>query len=216
MTACDKQALFKGNINALIFDLGNVLINFDHWIAVRKLSDSIKIEPLELFSLFFNSGLTQLFEEGKLKPEEFFLKIKELLGLQMDYASFLPIWNEIFFITDDNTALYEMVRNLKKNYKVALLSNINALHFSYLKEKFPVFDIFSFVMASYEMGCVKPDPVIYMKTLDALKVLPEETFYTDDRPELIEAARSLGIQAAVYRGVEQLKKDMAFYGIRFN
>ncbi|MDD4893958.1 MAG: HAD family phosphatase [Candidatus Omnitrophica bacterium] len=198
----------KSDIKAVVFDLGNVLVDFDHMVAARKIFGLTKKTPREIFDLFFDSELVALFEEDKISPLEFFAKTKEMLGLKLDYEQFLPVWNKIFFFTENNRQVYNLAKSLKKRYKVALLSNINALHFDYLKKNFPVFDAFQNIITSFEAGARKPAPLIYKKALDLLGVLPQDTFYTDDRTDLIEKACSLGIHGFVFKSVEQLKKDL--------
>lgn len=206
----------NNNIKAVIFDLGNVLIDFDHTIAAKKISMFADKTPQEIFNLFFDSGLTDLFEEGKIAPLNFFSEVKKILNLELDYNQFLPIWNEIFFLTEKNQAVYNLAKILKDHYKIALLSNINVLHFEYLKKNFSVFDIFHNIVTSFEVGYRKPDPLIYKKTLDLLKATPQNTFYTDDRAELTEKACRLGIRGFVFRGIEQLKIDLLDSGININ
>ena len=206
----------NNKINAIIFDLGNVLVDFNHRIAADRISKFTDKSPDEMFNIFFDSELTGLFEEGKISPKEFFLKIKDMLNLELDYDSFLPIWNEIFFLTKENLAVYNLAKQLKNNYKIALLSNINILHFDYLKKKLPVFDAFHNIITSYEVGARKPHPLIYKKTLDILESLPHQVFYTDDRPELAQSAKELGIRGFVFRGIEQLKEDLINSGVCIN
>lgn len=200
-------------IEAIIFDLGNVLIDLDHKIAARRISMFSSKSAPEIYSLFFDSNLTELFEEGKISPLQFFLRVKEMLELKIEYAEFVPIWNEIFFVTRRNIYVYNLARRLKANYRLALLSNINILHFEYLKKKFPIFDVFHHIIASYEIGAVKPKPLIYQKALKILDVPGERVFYTDDRKELIESAEALGIKAAVFKDPKQLEKDLLNSGI---
>jgi len=206
----------NNNIKAVIFDLGNVLIDFDHTIAAKKISMFADKTPQEIFNLFFDSGLTALFEEGKIAPLNFFSEVKKILNLELGYNQFLPIWNEIFFLTEKNQAVYNLAKILKDHYKIALLSNINILHFDYLKKNFSVFDVFHNIITSFESGIRKPDPLIYKKTLDLLEAAPQNTFYTDDRAEFIERACNLGIRGFVFSGVEQLKKDLLGNGININ
>lgn len=201
------------DIKAIIFDLGNVLIDFDHMIAAQRLSKFTDKTGKEIFDLFFDSELTGLFEEGKISPLDFFLKVKETLNLKMGFAEFVPIWNEIFFCTRKNLDVYRLARNLKKTYKLALLSNINTLHFEYIKKTFPLLDAFHNVIASFQLGLRKPQRRIYQKTLNILHVLPEEVFYVDDREELVESAKELKIRAHVFTGLEKLKKDLLDAGI---
>jgi len=200
-------------IKALLFDLGNVLVNFDHWIAVKKLVPLSGKSPPEIYSLFFDSGLTQLFEESKISPEEFFAKVKEVVGVSMSYAAFLRIYNDIFFQTEENRLVYSLVRQLKNKYQVGLISNINILHFEFLQHAICVFDAFDFLITSCAIGAVKPKPQIYQAALRASGALPQEAFYVDDRIELINAARALGMRAYVYKGLAQLEKDLAECGI---
>jgi len=204
------------SIKAVIFDLGNVLIDFDHRIAAQKISRHCDKADSQIYQLFFDSHLTGLFEEGLISPQEFFLRIKEMLGLAIDYDEFVSIWNGIFFLSTKNLGVYSIARSLRENYKLAALTNVNALHFEYVKRQFPVFDAFHAVFASCDLGMRKPDPLIYTKTIAALGVQAEEVFYTDDRSDLIESANSLGIRGFVFKGVGQLKEDLASAGINID
>lgn len=203
-------------IKAIIFDLGNVLIDFDHRIAAREVARFTDKTAQQIFDFFFDSELTGIFEEGKISPREFFLKVKETLNSELDYDEFVPIWNKIFFLSEKNHAVYALAKHLKEYYKLALLSNINILHFEYLKKRFSVFDAFHHIIMSYELGLRKPSALIYQKALEILGVLPEEVFYTDDRPELVQSASQLGIKAFIFKGIEQLKKDLISAGININ
>ncbi len=201
-------------IKAIIFDLGRVLIDFDYTIAAKKIFQFSNKSPEEVFDLFFDSGLTALFEQGKISADKFFAEVKEMIGLNLDYNSFLPIWNEIFYLNPKNQEVYRLAKALSQKYKMALLTNINILHFGYLKENFPIFDAFHYIIPSFELGFTKPDRKIYLKTLDILGVAPQEAFYTDDRIELIEKAQELGIRAFHFQGIDKLKDDLQNAGIK--
>lgn len=200
-------------VTNIIFDLGRVLIDFDHRRAAEKLSAATVKSPEEIYDLFFDSKLTRLFEEGKLEPEEFYGKVKHILRMKLGYEQFLPIWNGIFFVSDHNREVYALAKSLKARYTVSLLSNINALHLAYIRETFPIFDAFHNVFASCELGYMKPNPRIYSLALKSLGATPSEVFYADDRADLIERARTMGFRAYVYTGTEQLRKDLAHCGI---
>lgn len=200
-------------IKAVIFDLGNVLLDFDHGIAAKKIARLSHKSIEEIFNLFFDSPLTGMFEEGRISEREFFSGVKKMLGLKIDFKSFLPVWNEIFFFSEKNRAACKIAAGLRAGYKTAVLSNINAAHHKYIKNTFPVFQDFSAVLTSYELGMRKPDPRIYKKAMQALGAAGEEIFYTDDRPELVESAKGLGIHGFTFTGAGQLEKDLASLGI---
>ena len=200
-------------IKAIVFDLGNVLVDFDHMLASKKLASFSTKSAEEIYDLFFDSVLISEFEEGRLNPEEFFLRVKDEIGLKIGYEEFLPIWEDIFFVTDKNKQTHQIAAFLKKRFSVNLLSNINVLHYLYLKSKFDIFNIFDKVFLSYELNLRKPNPLIYQRILRVIGRSAQEVFYTDDRPDLVESARIQGIQAFTFKGADSLKKDLESVGI---
>jgi FMN phosphatase YigB (HAD superfamily) len=212
-----QSALFTNKeescrVKAILFDLGNVLIDFDHTRAAESIAYFTDLSPEEIFNLFFDSGITGLFEEGKISPVQFFTEVKKMLDLEMDYPQFVPVWNEIFFFSEKNLGVYRLARKLKKTYKFAILSNINVLHFEYIKRTFPLFSAFP-IITSCELGARKPHPEIYQKALQILGAAAENVFYTDDRAELVATANKLGIRSSVFKDVDGLRKDLIQAGI---
>jgi FMN phosphatase YigB (HAD superfamily) len=203
-------------MKALIFDLGKVLIDFDHRIAARRIANFCDRNEKEIFEIFFDSEITGLFEEGKISPVEFYAQIRKFLNLRLNYAEFVFIWNEIFFLTKENREVYYLALRLKEKYQTALLSNINILHLEYVKKTFPVFDAFHLLLASCELKLRKPEVSIYRKAAELLKTRVEEIFYTDDRLELVENARQLGINGFLFKDIRQLKRDLESFGIEVN
>lgn len=193
--------------DAIIFDLGRVLIDFDHRTAADRASKFSSKTAEEIFELFFDSELTELFEKGKISTEEFFNKIKEILGLNLSFEEFLPIWNDIFYITPINQEVHKIAKGLKGALPTLLLSNINILHFEYLKERFPkVFEGLDKLILSYEVGLRKPDPEIYRLAIRSLNTQPKQILYVEDRLELVLAAENLGIAGLHFNGTESLKR----------
>ena len=200
-------------IKVVLFDLGKVLVDFDHQRAAKRISAFCGKSALQIYSLFFDSPVTVAFEAGSIPPEKFYQQIKETLDLKLSYASFVPIWNDIFFLSAENRLVYRLINNLRANYKTALLSNINILHYEYLKEHFPVFGVFDHIFLSFEMGLAKPNKEIYRKVIQTLQVCPNEVFYTDDRAELVDSAVSLGIKGHLFSNFKQLTCNLQDSGI---
>ncbi|PIQ85971.1 MAG: hypothetical protein COV73_05250 [Candidatus Omnitrophica bacterium CG11_big_fil_rev_8_21_14_0_20_43_6] len=200
-------------IKVLLFDLGRVLVDFDHLRAAQRIADFCGKTPSQIYDLFFESPATIDFEAGKITPEDFYLQVKQMLDLKLSYTSFEPIWNDIFFLSAKNRSVFCLVNALRATYKTALLSNINILHYEYLKKNFPVFVAFDRVFLSFQLGLIKPDKQIYSLVIRELQVAPEEIFYTDDRPELVETARSLGIRGSLFTNFTQLIRDLGSSGI---
>jgi putative hydrolase of the HAD superfamily len=202
-------------IKVVLFDLGRVLVDFDHFRSAERIAGFCSKTPRQIYDLFFESEATVAFEAGKITPEDFYLQVKQMLDLKLSYASFEPIWNDIFFLSAKNRSVFGLVNNLRSNYITAMLSNINSLHYDYLKKNFPVFGVFDKVFLSFQLGLIKPDKEIYNLVIRDLGVSPQEIFYTDDRPELVESAKSLGIRGCVFTKFDQLISELKNNGIIF-
>ena len=200
-------------IKAVIFDLGNVLIGFDHTIAVKKILKHTPKKSRDIYDLFFDSDLTQEFEKGKTGTLEFFQQVQAALELKISYGEFLPIWNEIFFSKPESE---DFVSSLNSGIKLALLSNINQLHYEYIREEFSsTIGLFEpdKIIPSFRTGFIKPDKEIYDLALKALDVPRESVVYVDDRLDLIEAALSYGIKSIQFKSAKELKQKFQDLGI---
>lgn len=203
-------------IKVLLFDLGSVLVDFDHLRAAQRIAGFCSKTPQQIYDLFFESGATGAFEAGKISPQDFYLQVKQMLDLKLSYDSFEPIWNDIFFLSPKNRLVFGLVNSLRAQYKIALLSNINILHYEHLKKNFPVFGAFDKVFLSFQLGRIKPDKEIYNLVASDLGANPQEIFYTDDRQELVESAKSLGFRGCVFTNFSQLINDLKDNGIKFS
>ncbi|MFA4991749.1 MAG: HAD-IA family hydrolase [Candidatus Omnitrophota bacterium] len=200
----------------IMSDLGNVLINFDHRIVVRKILDYTPKDEREVYDLVFDSGITSLYETGKISSAEFFNRLKEMISLKMDYKTFLPMWEDIFFETPLNIEYQGFLRGVKDRYKLVMISNINESHYLYLEKKMPILKEFDKLILSYEVGFRKPAPQIYDAALESVGVSRDRAFYVDDRRDLIESAEKLGIKGVTFDGEEAFQRIQEELGSDFS
>jgi len=191
--------------NLIIFDLGNVVVKFDHNISAVKIARRFGLDKDYIYNLFFDSELTCLHDEGKLSPREFYHKFKQLLNIAITYKEFKDTWNNIFFL---NPPVVRLIKQIKREHKVYLMSNTNKLHFDFLKNKFGIHKNFDKIILSFEVGERKPHPKIYKHALKLAKTTPKKTIFIDDRIELVEGAEKLGIKSIQFQNISQLKKDL--------
>lgn len=196
----------------ILCDLGNVLINFDHRIAVRRILPFAKKDFDEIYRIFFDSPLTKDYEEGRVSSRAFYRGLAREIGLSgISYKEFSGIWNEIFFA---NAGMIEVLEDLKRSYRLHLVSNINELHYRYIEKKFPRhIEIFDQVYLSFTVGERKPAFEIYRRAVEEAGVKYSEALYTDDRLDLIACAKKLGIPSVVFKGVEDFKKQLKKRGV---
>ncbi|HET8991717.1 MAG TPA: HAD family phosphatase [Candidatus Saccharimonadales bacterium] len=101
--------------------------------------------------------------------------------------------------------LLDYIASLRKKYKTAVLSNSNK---GVLKQKIGEEQLekcFDEVVCSAEVGMIKPSPHIYKLTANRLKVEPEECVFIDDHVSFVEAAKTIGMHALVYKDLPSLK-----------
>jgi glucose-1-phosphatase len=204
-------------IKLFVFDLGNVILPFEHrQIATKLYAKSMAQEswsPEVLFDVMFDlhNGLINPYEEGLMSSVEFFSELKHQFRLDMDMDDFKDIWNPIF---RDDPEVNEAILYLKeKDYPLFLLSNTNELHFSYIIEKYPIVHWFDEWLLSFEVGAKKPKRRIYDAIFEKMDVNPGEVFYIDDISKYVETAQHLGINGMVFKCAGQLWEFIRKNGI---
>src|SRR5512139_3741371 len=99
------------SIEVVLFDLGNVILPFNHYQIAEKLarfSERKELsDPPRIFSYLFGrkEGAVNDYEIGKVSSIEFFKQVKERFKLIMTFDAFVPIWNEIFAENHDVSKL---------------------------------------------------------------------------------------------------------------
>ncbi|MBI3307726.1 MAG: HAD family phosphatase [Candidatus Omnitrophica bacterium] len=192
-------------IRAVIFDLGNVLLNYDAYKAAKRFAKQCKVPLLNVWIHFFTSPTEKAYTRGEISSYAFYRHAKQSLRFPVDYKTFKHYWNDIFW---ENEGMDEVLRKLKKHYPLYLISNTNQMHFDHVKEKFRILRHFKKTFPSHEMGARKPDPEIYLKVLKKARLLPQETVFIDDVEKFVEGARKVGMHAIRFRHREQLLRDL--------
>ncbi len=204
----------KNKIKAVLFDLGKVILDFDFKLAFRRLSKKCPHAPSEIESYFLKSGLEVLYDGGKISSAEFYRIVKKALKHSLGYQEFKKIWNGVFTLNQKNA---DLVRKLKSRYRLVLISNTNAMHYDYIRNKYSVLGYFDSLILSYREKVRKPDERIYRKAIQACRAAPREILYIDDRPDLTEAAGTLGFHTFTFRdNHKELLQKMERLGIRLN
>lgn len=195
-------------IELYVFDLGNVILPFDHrQIAHKLFAHSSKLKdctPNEIFQHIFDleEGFINPFEEGAFSSLEFYDKIKGRYGLDLDFDAFGEIWNNIFWESPEVNEVIVCLKTL--GYPVFLLSNTNELHFSYILKRFPIIHVLDEWILSFEVGAKKPKRRIYEAIFEKTDVPPGRILYIDDVANNVKAAEALGMKGMVFTGPADL------------
>lgn len=197
-------------IKLFVFDLGNVILPFEHHQIAVKLHEASLIKdrftPDDIFRYLFDhqKGFVNAYEEGLISSRDFFKKLKERYKLELEPEDFKEIWNDIF---EEDTGVSEIILYLKeRGYPIFLLSNTNELHFSYVMERYPIIHHFDEWILSFEVGAKKPQEKIYDVIFERRSLERHEVLYIDDIPDYIRAAAVYGIPGIVFREAADIWK----------
>src|SRR4030042_2076577 len=200
----------RSPIEVILFDLGNVILPFNHYQIAEKLSRFSQRKefqnPQKIFSYLFDfeEGSVNGYEVGKVSSIQFFKSLREYLHLSLSFEEFIPIWNDIF--TEDQE-VSEIIRSLKGKKRLGLISNTNPLHFDYILSKFSVIHILDKWILSHEVGFKKPDVHIFQKAMEWASVEPRKILLIDDMKKHVEVAVSLGMQGIHFISAQQLREE---------
>jgi len=198
-------------IEVVYFDLGKVIVDFDHSRAAQEL---LKVTPLSLkeaMAVLSDGELVSEYETGRLSSQEHYRKVCRRLQMEVSIEKFRELWGSMFL--PEPLLSESFLQDLKKRYRLMLLSNTNEIHFDFVIQNYPILRMIEERLLSYQAGCMKPQARIFELAIKKAGVAPENIFFTDDRPENIEAAQRSGIQALLFQSETQLKRDMASRGM---
>jgi len=198
-------------IQVIYFDLGKVIVDFDHSRAAEEL---LKVTPLtfeEAMLVLSDVELISEYETGRLSSEEHYRKVCRLLQMDVSMEKFRQLWGSMFL--PEPLLSERFLQALKTRYRLMLLSNTNEIHFDFVIQHYTILRLIEDRLLSYRAGCMKPEPRIFELAIKNAGVPPESIFFTDDRPENIRAAQHAGMQAVQFQSERQLKQHMLDLGM---
>lgn len=106
-----------------------------------------------------------------------------------------------------NQPLLNLITRLRAIIKVGYLSNAENFYYEYIHQK--VESYFDFGYSSWQLKIDKPNPQIYLKTLELQHLKPEEVIFIDDTPKNIASAESLGIKSILFVDNQSLLSSLS-------
>lgn len=184
----------------LIFDIGNVIVDIDYTMPLKEFQKLSNIDFTEIVSHSQLPSVFHQFEKGRISVTDFHRELKQFLRKEVTDQEILHAWNSILIHYPKQK--FDLLNRLRSTYKVYALSNINETHVEAInaavREKFGAkafSDYFDAAYYSNEIGCRKPEAEIYEWVKQKENLIPEETFFVDDMPENVEAAKKAGWRA---------------------
>lgn len=173
-------------IKAILFDFGGVLIEDPTKEIFKKYFENLNEESKKLF---WKNAID--YANGELKSETLFYKnIVKIGKLNEDWRI---IRDNYFRSKKLNFKLLDFIYDLKKIYKIGLVTDNGTENIEYWGRRIEFKKYFDVVVVSAAIGHKKPHPKIYMEACKNLKVDPQECLFIDDSDEPLQGAKQLGM-----------------------
>lgn len=197
-------------IQTIVFDMGNVLIDFAPAPFLRKLTDDEAASEAILRELF-GGPEWRLLDAGKIEKEEAVRRICERIP---EHETLLRLalsrWDECL---SPIPGMAELVARLKeKRLGLYLLSNTSMDFFRFSK-RFEALRYFDGLVVSAQEKLLKPDPAIYRLLCSRFGLQPSECLFIDDLQENVDAAVSVGFSGHRFDGARKLESFLQKRGL---
>lgn len=201
-------------ITTILFDLGNVLLHFNHGVFVARLIRRGIDANTFLSAKHSIWALVEKFESGLFDAKEFyrrFLTTVDSDESKIRYDDFVTDWSDIFWRND---AMIHLAERLHPRYRLILVSNTNELHVAHAESIFPeAIELFSLRIYSHRVGAMKPSKIMFDGAMAPYGATPAECLFIDDLYRYVEAARRLGLRAIQHVGSDATISALRLHGI---
>ncbi len=199
-------------VQALLFDLGGVLIDidfqraFEHWQPFSALSlEGIR----DRFS--FDAAYEQ-HERGEISAADYFAHLVRQLELRDDHQAITRGWNAIF--TGEISDTLALVRAARAHLPCYAFSNSNSVHQTAWSSMYPaVVQAFDHIFVSSDIGLRKPERRAFEHIAQAVGVPVQGLLFFDDLAENVAGAHAAGLQAVLVRSPADVRAALAALGL---
>ena len=199
------------DIELILFDLGGVLIDIDYQATENAFVKLGTVDFEEKYTQFQQNQLFDLFETGQISAQHFINKLLDATRKGTSPNEVVHAWNAMILSFSEKKV--QLILELSKKQRIALLSNTNELHMVEVKREWAkvsqvLFEsVFEKVFLSHEIKQRKPHPETFVWVCEQLKVTPSKVLFIDDSPQHISGAQEAGLQTFYYQ------KDVEFYAL---
>ena len=200
----------RPNKELLLFDLGGVLVEFSGFRDLRPLLRVPQSES-DIRRQWIACPIVRAFEVGHLTPQQFAERFVAAWNITVPEHEFLcafRMWTRGFL-----PGARELLTALRERYRLACLSNSNALHWERNAQELDLFAPFEAALSSHLLGSHKPDPIIFQRALAALHMEAGAVVFFDDVAANVESARDVGITAFQVSGIAELRTCLNKLGL---
>jgi putative hydrolase of the HAD superfamily len=179
--------------DALLFDLGRVVIDFDVERTVAAWAERAGCKPAEMLARFVRDETFWRYETGLISDEEFFALLRKSLDVTLSDAELLAGWNATFI--GEMPGIAPLLTRAAARLPLYAFSNTNTAHVAHFSQHYAeVLSHFREIFLSSTIKLRKPHADAYQHVISAIGVPAERIVFFDDLKENIDGARACGLQ----------------------
>jgi putative hydrolase of the HAD superfamily len=200
-------------LRAVIFDYGMVLTGTPNQEAHDAMVRITGLSAERFESLYWADR--HAYDEGKLSGITFWQKLLHDAQLDLGNGTVEELNRlDARMWTTQNPAMVSWQRRLKEHgIRTAILSNMGDSVLESIQREYNWIGNFDVLVWSYQLHIAKPDPQIYLHTLQKLATRPEDALFIDDKRVNVDAAIALGMKSIEFSTVERLRADLIASGL---
>jgi putative hydrolase of the HAD superfamily len=200
----------------IYFDLGNVVLHFDHDRAARQMAEVAGVSVRQVRDLVFTGDLQTQYETGRISSRQFYDEFRERTGSRASLEDLFRAASDMFEI---NASMLPLIAQLRAaGYRLGVLSNTCEAHWQFITDgRYAILPaMFEQCVLSFRVGHMKPSAGIYRAAVDMAQVQPQQIFYTDDLPANVDGAQRVGLDAELFTTAAALAESLRERGFEFN
>ncbi len=193
---------------ALLFDLGNVVIEIDFGRVFDAWSTASGVPAQTLGERFSFDAHYQRHERGEISAAEYFGSLRSSLGVQLSDEEFARGWNAVF--VGEVPGIAAVLQRARAHFPLHVFSNSNHVHHAWWAREYEkTLRVFHKVFVSSDMGRRKPEPGAFLAVAQDIGVPLPQILFFDDTAENVLAARRLGMQAVHVKAPADIEQALA-------
>jgi putative hydrolase of the HAD superfamily len=173
-------------MKAIVLDMYGVIVKQTGDDFVPYVQQTFpNIMPEEIYTPWFKADVGELTS----------LEVWEAIGFQGDLEKIEKEYLDTIELTE---GFWDFITAIRKQYKLAIISNDSSRWSKYLREKFDINKYFDVISISGDLKVQKPDERIFQLTIEQLGCNAKDCFYVDDREGNLEAAGKVGMNTVLF------------------
>ena len=194
------------NIHNIIFDFGGVILNINFQKTIEAFQALGRGYDAAFFKEFGQSEIFEGLEMGRISEKEFYDTIRRVTGIGVTDEDLRTAWDALLLDMPEDRV--ELLKKVRKHYRIFLLSNTNAIHYETYNGAFKqryghdLDQLFEKAWWSFRIGMRKPFPSTFRWVLQDAGLKADETLFIDDTLQHVEGAREAGLYGFHLHNVE--------------